>query len=151
LTTRRIDPDADKALTDFASKILADGWPQVDIPQPGPTNLNITTDSSRKSSIANFCSDYHFHAHQALILASAGGLPGVYEAEIAGEEGKENLTEEAPPVGKSLFIALDLTTWEADEETVLDVGWAAVWWQKRLEGDEGEGKFEEMRDRGHFM
>jgi hypothetical protein len=89
-----------------------------------------------------------------------GGLAGVHEAEEKKqeegekEEGeKEHDMSEAAPVGKSLFVSMKVTTWEEDENVVLDVGWAAVWWQKRIgeEVKEGERLYEEMREFGHYM
>lgn len=103
--------------------------------------------------ISNFTTAYYHHAQQALLTATLGGmfeaqkgLPG-YLNEMA------NLTETAP-IGRSLFISLRIITWEADDTTVLEIGWSAIWWQEKLSVAEARGgdddKFEEMRDAGHI-
>ena len=69
----------------------------------------------------------------------------------------------APEIGRSLFFALDLTTWEEDESVVSEVGWAATWFQEVLvvnEKDEkvdvaGKGEderpLEQITEHGHIM
>jgi hypothetical protein len=113
---------------------------------PGPSNLD------KGSPSRSTAEDHYFHAQQAVLLASQGGLRGVIKQTsvnapdaIAGEVD--------PKIGRSLFISLNLTTWEADESVVMEIGWAAVWWQAKLEGaDNQEGEeFEEIRQHGHFV
>ncbi len=93
----------------------------------------------------SFTTNYYFHAQQAFIVASLGGLTGALEA------GPEDV---GPPkqTGRSLFLALDIETWEPDADVILEVGWAAVWWQEKLGiRAEEEGGFEQFQDRGHYM
>lgn len=104
-----------------------------------------------------FSTDYHYHAQQAFILASMGGLKNA-TANPSKPEG-EDPTPSGPSIedaiGRSLFFALTLTTWEADEDVVLDAGWSAIWFQEKLvreqETLDDESRFEAMRDEGHFM
>lgn len=98
------------------------------------------------SPLENFNTNYYFHAQQAYILASLGGLRGALEATPDEEAGPRSA------IGRSLFLALDITTWEEDADVILEVGWAAVWWQQKLEAvEEEEAGFEEMQDRGHCV
>jgi hypothetical protein len=67
------------------------------------------------------------------------------------------------PIGRGLFLALDITTWELDEDIVLEFGYAAAWFERKLDLDEEgnvnppkPGKDEEdtemvlKKDRGHW-
>jgi len=109
-----------------------------------------TPSTTSLKSPTNFSSEYHFYAQQALILASVGGLAGAHDGNSKEDEKSE---EALVPIGRSLFISLKITTWEEDENVILEVGWAAIWWQEKLEvvaKDEGS-RYEEMRDFGHHM
>jgi hypothetical protein len=122
---------------------------------------------------------YYYHAQQAMALAAQGGLAGVYHPSsmigtgATADEGSDDLGDgvaasyDGPPeIGRSLFLSLDVTTWEEDEEIVLEVGWAGVWWQEKLDTENTGGdnvsqksdvtktkakEFEEMRNAGHWM
>lgn len=123
---------------------------------------------------------YHNDAQQAFVLAANGGLNAVLIARRDAEYAESGIPilksadEEhsasivAPEVGRSLFFALDLTTWEQDENVVLEVGWAATWFQEvlmvddqdqkvSLEPKEGEtedkdgGALEQITEYGHIM
>lgn len=121
---------------------------------------------------------YHHDAQQAFVLAHSGGLNAALvarrDAEYAeqglpipkAEDGESSAQIVAPEIGRSLFFALDLTTWEEDENVVLEVGWAASWFQEVLvvddkdekvplegqKGEEGEeGGLEEITEFGHIM
>ena len=59
-------------------------------------------------------------------------------------------TEDQAKIGRILFMALDLVTWEKDESVILEIGWSAVWWQP-VDPEEPFGEFEEMTDKGHYM
>ena len=108
-------------------------------------NVMSTTTKPIAGTVENSSTDYYSHAQQAFIVASLGGLAGALEA-APGEPGPPRET------GRSLFLALDITTWEADADVVLEVGWAAVWWQEKIRAEPAErGGFEEMQDRGHYV
>ncbi|WVF70147.1 hypothetical protein IAT40_004935 [Kwoniella sp. CBS 6097] len=101
---------------------------------------------------------YDFHCQQAFLLAVSGGLAETFPG-LSKSSPDENGNIEAeddevlPEVGRSLFISLCVTRWERDPKVILEVGWSAIWWQKRLEDEmvEGEPPFEEMRDFGHLI
>lgn len=101
-----------------------------------------------------FPEDHYFHAQQAVLLASQGGLAGVIK-QTSPEVGRGTISDLDPKIGRSLFVALNIVTWEADPEIVLEVGWAAVWWQSRSASAEAEtespAEYEETRDHGHFL
>ena len=93
--------------------------------------------------------EHHHHAQQALLLASRGGLvAALNQSAEDAPEGEPN--EDEKKIGRSLFLALDVVTSEADESVVLEVGWAAIWWQS-VKPDDPKGDFEPARDQGHFM
>jgi len=99
----------------------------------------------QRHRVDNFTTDYYFHAQQAFIVAAVGGLAGALEA----DQGEDSTPS---PVGRSLFFALNITTWEADADDILELGWAAVWYQEKLDKDKAEEcGFEEMRDAGHYV
>ena len=107
-----------------------------------------TKDEVPGKPVENFTTNYYFHAQQALIVASVGGLSG------ALQDSSPSVEADGPPpeIGRSLFLALDLVTWVADADVILEVGWAAVWFQDKLEADaDDEATFQEMRDRGHYV
>lgn len=93
--------------------------------------------------------EHHHHAQQALLLASQGGL--VAALHHSGEPAPEGESgAEQKKIGRSLFLALDVVTSEADESVVLEIGWAAIWWQC-TKADDPTSDFEPTRDQGHFM
>jgi len=94
-------------------------------------------------------SQHYHHAQQALLLASQGGLvTALAHRPDSPPEGEP--TESQAKIGRSLFIALDLITWEKDESVILEIGWSAVWWQP-VDPEKPFGEFEEMTDKGHYM
>jgi hypothetical protein len=102
----------------------------------------------------NFSTDYYDHAQQALLLASLGGMYEAYRAQpqFAGALAEMESMEEKPPIGRSAFISLRVVTWEADQETVLEIGWSAIWWQEAIGQVKVDSEnLEEMRDVGHIM
>jgi len=109
--------------------------------EQGPVPITITG--------GNFTTAYYAHAQQALLIATLGGMleaqkeQPLYIRPIADVAG-------SPPIGRSLFMSLRVVTWEADEETVLEVGWSAIWWQEKMGVKGDEDNFEEMRDVGHI-
>lgn len=134
----------------------------------------IARPSDMTPAARSFPETYFFHATQAVVLAAAGGLNNALRSAPDSAEG--GTASSAPKeIGRSLFFSLKLTTWEEDENVVLEVGWAATWWQEKPKGDgdekamqdrkekeveakvaEGnkgdeEGDFEEISDQGHFM
>jgi hypothetical protein len=93
--------------------------------------------------------EHYYYAEQALLLASGGGLVGaLHQLGETAPEGDPN--EDEKKIGRSLFLALDIVTSEADESVVLEIGWAAIWWQS-VKADDPKGEFEPIRDQGHFM
>ncbi|WVQ83864.1 hypothetical protein IAT38_006008 [Cryptococcus sp. DSM 104549] len=120
---------------------------------------------------------YFYFCQQALIVAAEGGFLNAYgptppkpfpstTAPGAGaddeEEDEEGPTSQLPPeVGRSLFVSLTATRWEQDPNVVLEVGWSAVYWRPKIEGEaeldeegverEVEGAFVEARDWGHWV
>ena len=92
--------------------------------------------------------EHHYHARQALALASSGGLVAAYSKAESAPEGEP--TDDEKKIGRSLFIALDVVTSETDESVVLEIGWAAMWWQS-VNADDPKGDFELTRDQGHFL
>ena len=94
--------------------------------------------------------EHHHHAQQALLLASQGGL--VAALRHSGEAAPEGEPDHAgqKKIGRSLFLALDVVTSEEDESVVLEIGWAAIWWQA-IKADDPTSDFEPTRDQGHFM
>ena len=106
-----------------------------------PAELN--TGNTASQTMDNFNSNYYFHAQQAFIIASLGGLSLAFDSKAA---------EPGPPpeIGKGLFLAINLITWEDDPEVILEMGWAATWWQDKLEKASGEPP-EQMNDRGHYL
>lgn len=100
----------------------------------------------------NFTTAYYNHARQALQLASVGGMFEAYKSLPEYASLMPSSGADQPPIGRSLFICIRVVTWEMDEETVLEVGWSAVWFQEQLgEVSEDEERFEECRERGHIM
>jgi hypothetical protein len=94
-------------------------------------------------------SEHYHHAQQALLLASQGGLvTALANRPDAAPEGDP--TEAQAKIGRSLFISLDLVTWEQDENVILEIGWSAVWFQPQ-NPEEPHGDFEEMTSKGHYM
>lgn len=113
---------------------------------------------------------YYFDAQQAFVLATAGGLASALAQKLKEDaaagtagEGSGEVPDVPAEIGRSLFFALQLTTWEEDENIVLEVGWAATWWQERLPapiaakdtktdgGVDEESRFERMSENGHIM
>lgn len=93
--------------------------------------------------------EHYYHAQQALLLASLGGLVAALHRQAeSSPEGEP--TDDEKKIGRSLFIALDVVTSEIDESIVLEIGWSALWWQPVKPGDL-KGEFEEMRDQGHYV
>lgn len=85
-------------------------------------------------------------------MATLGGMFEAHkeQAQYVEEEDLKN----APPIGRGLFMSIRVTTWDADDETVLEVGWSALWFQERLDSDEAKSekdKYEELREVGHIM
>ncbi|ORY25348.1 hypothetical protein BCR39DRAFT_590203 [Naematelia encephala] len=101
-----------------------------------------------------YTSEHYYHAQQAVALAAAGGLLGAQTRQDQSYSRPVEPSQEAA-VGRSLFFALNITTWEADDDVVLEVGWSAIWFQKRIVGDElddlNELGYEEIRDNGHII
>ena len=100
----------------------------------------------------NFTSMYYEEAQQALLISTLGGLSEAHYKPGSGSH-SDSLTND-PTVGRSLFISIRLVTWEADKNTILEVGWSAIWWQERMEVGLGTGaddRFEECREVGHIM
>lgn len=111
---------------------------------------------------------YHNACQRALIIAMYGGWK-YFDSEENGpqqeedvdgvmeeEEKKINRLEKPSHLGRTVFVALNVTRWEKDPKVVLEVGWSAIFWQE----DEWYGppdalhtkpEFEEMRDYGHIM
>ena len=83
------------------------------------------------------------------MLASQGGLVAAlqHSGELAAEGEPD---EEKKKIGRSLFLALDVVTSEEDESVVLEIGWAAIWWQS-IKPDDPTSDFEPTRDQGHYM
>ncbi|WWD21962.1 hypothetical protein CI109_106450 [Kwoniella shandongensis] len=131
----------DAAAAKFASK--TDHSETADAPGGSPTESPSSEDYGMR---------YHYHCQQALICAAEGGYVNAHSGGVSKDDNEE--TESALPkeVGRSLFIALSVTRWEKDPKVILEVGWSAVYWQERLESgmQEGQSKFEEMRDCGHY-
>ena len=109
---------------------------------------------------------HFFHAQQALIIASQGGLATVLvetkgssdseddDVSSSEEEEREILPlHAATPIGRSLFVAFDFITWEEDGATILEIGYAATWWQQTVDTSEGrpKGTFEQIHENGHWM
>lgn len=111
---------------------------------------------------------YHNACQRALIISMYGGWKyfdseenGPQQEEdvdgvIEEEEKKINKLEKPSHLGRTVFVALNVTRWEKDPKVVLEVGWSAIFWQE----DEWYGppdalhtkpEFEEMRDYGHIM
>lgn len=108
-------------------------------PEPHPNPIDYSKSSSSSPEA------YVFHAQQAAILAAAGGL-----AQALFDKNSPEAVDDVPPeIGRSLFLALDLTTWEDDPSVVLEAGWSATWWQR--EESAGGGGMEMMHDEGHFV
>lgn len=124
-------------------------------------------DEDNKDKADDPIEKYYFDAQQAMLLASAGGLANAMKEQENVEKAEKGDEEEQgdiqilPEIGRSLFFALRLTTWEDDENVVLEVGWAATWWQEELsiEGQKenaeneavGDSRFERITEQGHIM
>jgi hypothetical protein len=127
--------------------------PALDPPSPvSDATTNIAT-PNRSLSAADQSLDtpaeHYYHAQQALFLASQGGLVGALNS------GDDTAPEGEPAdfqkrIGRSLFLALDLVTYEKDESVVLEIGWSAVWWQLQ-DPQNPTGGFEQMSNKGHYM
>lgn len=110
---------------------------------------------------------YYKDAQQAFVLASAGGLASALDQKLAEAEETLGEGDEVPEVpveiGRSLFFSLHLATWEEDENVVLEVGWAATWFQEKIapeveekkddkpKATKEEARFEQMTEHGHIM
>lgn len=135
----------------------------------GMTSNRSTADET-SANLDDPLEQYYHDAQQAFLLASAGGLAEALAAKAEDEDASAGEKPEVPKeIGRSLFIALNLVTWEEDENAVLEVGWAASWWQEKLpsesDSDEGRGeakeeykgeaddgdRFERMTDHGHIV
>ncbi|KJE02513.1 hypothetical protein I311_03701 [Cryptococcus gattii NT-10] len=111
---------------------------------------------------------YHNACQRALIISMYGGWKyfdseenGPQQEEdvdgvIEEEEKKINKLEKPSHLGRTVFVALNVTRCEKDPKVVLEVGWSAIFWQE----DEWYGppdalhtkpEFEEMRDYGHII
>lgn len=96
-----------------------------------------------------------FHAQQALTIASTGGTPAMIK------DSADGLAYQSA-IGRGLFLAVDITTWEFDDDIVLEFGYAAAWFEKKVDLDESgnptvkSGKEDEgpemvlRKDRGHW-
>jgi hypothetical protein len=105
---------------------------------------------------------YYYDVQQAFSLACAGGLASAL-AQVPVEESADPEAEIPTipnEIGRSLFFALDITTWEEDENVVLELGWAATWFQEPVSADPGkevkvesgkEAGTERMSEHGHIM
>ena len=114
----------------------------VDAPASQSTASLLSTPMAKtRSEALREATETWMLAQQALLIASRGGIAAA----------QSQAPDDAPipqEVGRGLFFALSSTLWEEDEETVLEVGWAALWFRQ---GAEGGGGYEEMRDQGHYM
>lgn len=124
-------------------------------PSPGlSTSVSESVDLSTPPSILethepDTPSEHFHHAQQAMMLASQGGLVAALSRQPdSAPEGDPS--EDESKIGRSLFLALDTVTSEKDESVVLEIGWAALWWQP-VKPEDVTGEFEEMREAGHFM
>lgn len=99
---------------------------------------------------------YHQHAQQAVSVAGMGGVTEVLKqgVESVRPQGASQSSSGAnipdSPAGRSLFLALDVVTWEDDPTVVLEVGWAALWWQKNPE-NAGDEEYSLTEDCGHLQ
>lgn len=88
-----------------------------------------------------------------MLIATLGGMFEAQKGQPQYLREMVNLTETAP-IGRSLFVSLRVVTWEADDATVLEIGWSALWWQEKTDaaGERmcGEDGFDELRDAGHI-
>jgi hypothetical protein len=127
--------------------------PDADAGPPSLVQSDGTSEDSRPPSSLYQTPDtpaqHYHHAQQALLLASQGGLvTALAHRPDSPPEGEP--TESQAKIGRSLFMALDLVTWEKDESVILEIGWSAVWWQP-VDPQKPFGDFEEMSDKGHYM
>jgi hypothetical protein len=152
LDSDNVESDANGQERDNVSELLAlakdMGIPDVpdvpEIPEPPEPHPN-PIDYSKSSSSSPEA--YFFHAQQATVLSAAGGLARAL-SDKDFPEAVEAVDDVPPEIGRSLFLALDLTTWEDDPSIVLEVGWSATWWQREENGGNG---MEMMHDEGHFV
>ena len=133
---------SDSNIEDASAIIRDEGETELGVPIKDLASKDATAKLAHK--VENFTSNYYYHAQQALIVGSLGGLRGALEA---------SPDEAGPPaeIGRSLFLALDVTTWETDTDVVLEVGWAALWWADSQDGIKEDGGIEETREQGHYM
>jgi hypothetical protein len=93
--------------------------------------------------------EHYVNAEQAVSVAAAGGLFGALSNHPEhNPTGEPNDLQKK--VGRSLFLALDLETYEKDERLVLEIGWSATWWQPE-DPEDLKGEFEQYQDNGHYM
>ena len=119
----------------------------------GPTEDSASTPGTRTAN-----AEYVDLGQQAVAVAANGGVWQIGQRASRPPTGTDQDQAEHPVnpvilrIGRGLFISLHVVTWEEDPSIVLEVGWAAVWWQKKLgEVAEAENEFEETSDRGHYM
>lgn len=122
---------------------------------PGDGDVVDLKGSAPKGPPETFTANYHFLAQQALVVAAHGGVARAMIDKTRALGVSEDPIPELGGLltaGRSLFLALDIETWEADDDVVLEIGWAAIWWQRKLEttSTESQSTVEEMRDSGHY-
>lgn len=127
--------------------------PSLDPPTPTSEASTYIATPPRSSSVADQRPDtpaeHYTHAQQALALAAQGGLvTALNSQEDIKPLGEPSESEKR--IGRSLFIALDLVTFEKDESVVLEIGWSAQWWQPK-DPEQPEGEWDEMSSQGHYM
>jgi hypothetical protein len=83
-----------------------------------------------------------FHAEQAYIVANQGGQSPSY---APGHVATNSFNR---PAGRGCFLTIEFESWELELGVVLDLGWAACWFEQ------GKGKsamWEEKLDQGHWV
>ena len=136
---------------DFANRtraLIEDILPQATQTPPDEVEEE-GQDGEASEQPTTFSEQYFSQSQHALMYASVGGL---FAANRAKDQSAslDKIAElaAAPPIGRGLFISINVTTWDEDDSVILDVGWSAIWWQF---GVENKDEVEEMRDGGHFM
>lgn len=161
-----VDPQPD-ALAEQLNKLI-DLRAKLESDKPAEDSKPIEAETPKAET---YIERYYFDTQQAFVLASAGGLASALSEKEIEAEADNGEGDKAPPIpaeiGRSLFFALELTTWEEDENVVLEVGWAATWFQEKVvpevdgkvetktagngEKEGPEGRFERMTEYGHIM